>query len=94
MRGKDHENRPVRLLAVIGGLSGADWLELLSLPYARHVVDLLADDQRSAANLARTPQGLVPTMVIDGHDLTQSLAIPEYLDETRGAGWPPGDASQ
>ena len=68
-------------------------LNLLKLPYVHRVVDLLADDQRSTTNLARNPQGLVPTLTIDGHDLTQSLAILEYLDETRGAGWLPGNAA-
>ena len=55
-------------------------------------VNLLAGDQRGAENLARNPQGLVPTLEIDGAVLTQSLAILEYLDETRQAGFLPGDA--
>jgi maleylacetoacetate isomerase len=47
--------------------------------------------QRSEENLARNPQGLVPTLAIDGIEITQSLAILEYLDETRSAGWLPAD---
>jgi maleylacetoacetate isomerase len=39
--------------------------------------------QRSRDYLSLNPQGLVPTLVIDGAPLTQSLAIIEYLDETR-----------
>jgi maleylacetoacetate isomerase len=66
------------------GLLGLDWT---SVP-----VDLLAGDQRGTDNLARNPQGLVPTLDIDGLSLTQSLAILEYLDETRAAGWLPADA--
>lgn len=54
-------------------------------------VNLLSGDQRGAENLARNPQGLVPTLEIDGAVLTQSLAIIEYLDETRQAGFLPTD---
>lgn len=64
-------------------------LNLLDLPYTSVPVDLVAGDQCRAANLARNPQGLVPTLQIDGHSLTQSLAVLEYLDETRAAGWLP-----
>ena len=54
-------------------------------------VDLLAGAQRAPEHLALNPQGLVPVLEIDGHVLTQSLAIIEYLDETRGAGFLPAD---
>jgi len=64
---------------------GVDWQ---SVP-----VDLVAGEQRGAGNLARNPQGLVPTLEIDGLGLTQSLAIIEYLDETRGGGLLPRDAA-
>lgn len=59
-------------------------LNLLGLDYERVPVDLVKGEQRSAQNLIRNPQGLVPTLEIDGRVLTQSLAILEYLDETRG----------
>ncbi len=65
------------------GLLGIDWRPV--------AVDLTADEQRSPENLARNPQGLVPTLEIDGLRLTQSLSILEYLDETRAAGWLPQD---
>jgi maleylpyruvate isomerase len=43
-------------------------------------------EQRAAEFLAVNPQGLVPALVLDdGHVLTQSLAICEYLDETHPA---------
>ncbi len=67
------------------GLAGLDWR---AVP-----VDLLAGTHRGAANLARNPQGLVPTLAIDGLELTQSLAIIEYLDETRSLGLLPADAA-
>jgi maleylacetoacetate isomerase len=46
-------------------------------------VDLLAKGHKAPAHLARNPQGLVPVLDIDGLTLTQSVAIVEYLDETR-----------
>lgn len=58
-------------------------LALKGIAYDRVPVDLLAGQQRGAANLAVNPQGLVPTLEIDGLVLTQSLAIIAYLDETR-----------
>lgn len=66
-------------------------LSLLKLPVTLVTVDLLKSEQTSAANLARNPQGLVPSLQIDGTVLTQSLAILEYLDETRSAGFLPRD---
>lgn len=65
------------------GLAGLDWQAVS--------VNLLTGDHRGAENLARNPQGLVPTLEIDGLRLTQSLAIVEYLDETRGLGLMPAD---
>lgn len=68
-------------------------LNLMGLAYDRRPVDLVAGEQTEAANLAQNPQGLVPTLIIDGQSLTQSLAIIEYLDETRHAGFLPADPS-
>lgn len=67
-------------------------LNLLGVNYDSVQVNLLARDHLAAANLARNKQGLVPTLVIDGLELTQSLAILEYLQETRNAGFLPSDA--
>lgn len=66
-------------------------LNLLGLDYTPVPVDLVAGAQRSADNLARNPQGLVPTLMIDGQTLTQSVAILEYLNDTRAAGFLPDD---
>jgi maleylacetoacetate isomerase len=59
-------------------------LDLLGLPYTSVPVDLTKGEHRTPANLARNPQGLVPTLEIDGLRLTQSVAMLEYLQETRG----------
>jgi maleylacetoacetate isomerase len=58
-------------------------LALKGIAYERVSVDLVKGEQRGTENLALNPQGLVPTLEIDGRRLTQSLAIIEYLDETR-----------
>ena len=67
-------------------------LNLLGLAYESLPVDLVKGEHRGAENLARNPQGLVPTLMIDDLTLTQSLAIIEYLSETRG-GLLPTDAA-
>lgn len=59
-------------------------LNLLGLDYTAIPVDLVKGEQRSPDNLARNPQGLVPTLLIDGQSLTQSLAIIEYLNDRSG----------
>ena len=61
-------------------------LHLAGIDYESVPVDLLAGTHKSAAHLERNPQGLVPVLDIDGQRFTQSLAIIEYLDETRELG--------
>ena len=60
-------------------------LNLKQLAWSSTPVHLVRDggEQRRPAFRARNPQGLVPVLEIDGRLLTQSLAIIEYLDETR-----------
>lgn len=51
-------------------------------PDERSFVHLRMGSQRAQDYLALNPQGLVPALALDdGHVLTQSLAIIEYLDE-------------
>ena len=58
-------------------------LNLKGIAYEAVPTDLLTSQQKAPAFVARNPQGLVPMLQIDGLDLTQSLAIIDYLDATR-----------
>lgn len=64
-------------------------LNLAGIAYETVQVNLLTRDHKSPEHLARNPQGLVPAIFIDGLLLTQSLAIIEYISETRDAGFLP-----
>jgi maleylacetoacetate isomerase len=66
-------------------------LNLADLDWSAVPVNLLDAEHKSPAHLARNPQGLVPAIEIDGQMMTQSLAIIEYLDETRDLGLLPTD---
>jgi maleylacetoacetate isomerase len=68
-------------------------LNLAGVEYTPVVVDLLSKAHRSPEHLERNPQGLVPALEIDGLMLTQSLAIIEYVIETRGVSLLPDDAA-
>jgi maleylacetoacetate isomerase len=56
-------------------------LNLKGVDYESRPVDLRDDAQKSGAYRALNPQALVPMLEIDGHRLTQSLAIMVYLDQ-------------
>lgn len=58
-------------------------LNLKGIAYQAVPTDLLTREQKAPDYVARNPQGLVPMLHIDGLDLTQSLAIIDYLDTTR-----------
>lgn len=66
-------------------------LNLAGIAYRAVPVDLTKGEHKSPAHLARNPQGLVPVLDIDGLRLTQSLAILDYLDSTRGVTLLPKD---
>lgn len=55
-------------------------LNLKGIAYESVDISLLDGVQRSPEHRARNPQGFVPALGIDGHMLTQSLAIIDYLD--------------
>lgn len=55
-------------------------LNLKRVDYVSINTSLLDDDHKQADYLVRNPQGFVPMLSIDGENLTQSLAIIDYLD--------------
>lgn len=59
-------------------------LHLKGIEFTYHAINLLKAEQKDAG-FARTmnPMKAVPVLMIDGHSLTQSGAILEYLEETR-----------
>jgi maleylacetoacetate isomerase len=68
--------------------SSASWrvrwaLAIKGVAFEPVTIDLGAGAQRSAEHLERNPMGRVPVLVIDGHTIGESVAILEYLEETR-----------
>lgn len=66
-------------------------LNLAGIDYRAISVDLVKGEHKTPEHLARNPQGFVPVLEIDGLRLTQSLAILDYLNETRDLGLLPKD---
>ena len=66
------------------GLAGLEWQS--------NPINLVEGEQSAKAHLARNPQGLVPVLDVDGQSFTQSMAIIEYLDETRSLSLLPDEA--
>jgi maleylacetoacetate isomerase len=58
-------------------------LNLKGVSYKTVGVHLLKDENLSPEHLARHPSGRVPILEIDGHRIGQSMAMIDYLDETR-----------
>lgn len=57
-------------------------LGLKRVPYRSAPTSLLDGDNKAAAYIARNPQGFVPMLSVGDSDLTQSLAIIDWLDAT------------
>ncbi|HET9350409.1 MAG TPA: maleylacetoacetate isomerase [Burkholderiales bacterium] len=57
-------------------------LNLKGLAYEPVFIHLAKGEHRKSEYAGKYPQGLVPTLLTDGLELSQSLAIIEYLDET------------
>jgi maleylacetoacetate isomerase len=55
-------------------------LNMKGVDYEQRPVNLLESEQKSEEYRALNPQGFVPMLEIDGHRLTQSVAILNYLD--------------
>ncbi|NNE24813.1 MAG: maleylacetoacetate isomerase [Rhizobiales bacterium] len=67
-------------------------LNLLGIGYEARVKSLVEGAHLEPDYLKKNVQGLVPTLEIDGQTISQSLAIIEYLNETRPeAGFLPPD---
>jgi maleylacetoacetate isomerase len=58
-------------------------LNLKGVTYKTVGVHLLKDEHVEPTHLARHPSGRVPILEIDGHRIGQSMAMIDYLDETR-----------
>merc|ERR1712183_160393 len=56
-------------------------LNLKAIEYEYKPVNLLNNEHSSDDYKVENPQGCVPTLVVDGHSMSQSISIIEYLDE-------------
>lgn len=68
-------------------------LNLKQIDYRAINIDIANGAQKDSAYLEKNPQGLVPMLSIDGHELTQSMAIIDYLDKDDNDFYPT-DAAQ
>ncbi len=57
-------------------------LEIKGLSYDYVPVHLVKGEHKQPGYAALAPEMLVPHLAVDGHNLAQSMAIIEYLDET------------
>ncbi|MFT3772462.1 MAG: maleylacetoacetate isomerase [Minicystis sp.] len=68
--------------------SSASWrvrwaLAIKGIPFTSVPVNIVAGEQLTDEHRARNPVGHVPALWIDGHTIAESVAILEYLEETR-----------
>ena len=56
----------------------------LDIPHEKVFVDLQAKDQRKPEFLKLNPNGKIPTIVVDGQPMFESIAIQIYLGERYG----------
>lgn len=68
-------------------------LNLKQIDYRAINIDIANGAQKDSTYLEKNPQGLVPMLSIDGHELTQSMAIIDYLDKDDNDFYPT-DAAQ
>lgn len=78
--------RPMRLVLYQYWRSSSSWrvrfaLAYKGLAYESRAVNLLEGEQTSPEHLLRSPLGVVPTLLVDGRALSESVAIVELLDE-------------
>jgi glutathione S-transferase len=69
----------------------------LGVPYEFELLDILAGDQRKPEYLALNPNGVVPTLVVDGKPVAESSALMLLLAERHPEGRfapAPGDPSR
>jgi maleylpyruvate isomerase len=57
-------------------------LKLKDLPFEEIPIDILSGEQFAPGYASVNAERVVPTFIQDGHSVSQSLAIIEYLDET------------
>ena len=57
-------------------------LALKNIPYKSTPINLLKNEHQNASFLQKNPSGLVPSLVVSGEVLNESLAIIEWLEET------------
>ncbi len=63
-------------------------LNLKKINYKSISIDIAHGDQKKQSYLTKNPQGLVPMLLIDGHELNQSMAIIDYLDRDNSEFYP------
>ncbi|MCY3879713.1 MAG: maleylacetoacetate isomerase [Rhodobacteraceae bacterium] len=69
-------------------------LGLAGIEFESRQVDLLSGEHKGEQYLDHNPQGLVPTLYLDGRKFSQSLAAIEFMNDTGLAKFLPEDPSE